>query len=145
MKLFTDTASWKTDEHGLIAETARKFFADTLTPEMPRYIKQGFIDREFWQQAGAQGLMGGSVPVAYGGAGGDMSFDATVLYEIAASGNASWTYIVQGIVIHYILAFGTKAQKQRWIPGLVSGDAVAAIAMTEPGCGSDLPACVAKL
>tara|TARA_R100000005_G_scaffold92371_1_gene65878 strand:- start:6435 stop:7592 length:1158 start_codon:yes stop_codon:yes gene_type:complete len=145
MKLFTDTASWKTDEHALIAETARKFFADTLTPEMPRYIKQGFIDREFWQQAGEQGLMGGSVPVAYGGAGGDMSFDATVLYEIAASGNASWTYIVQGIVIHYILAFGTEAQKQRWIPGLVSGDAVAAIAMTEPGCGSDLQSIRSRL
>ncbi|MFC4271297.1 acyl-CoA dehydrogenase [Sneathiella chungangensis] len=145
MELFTETATWKTEEHGLIAETARKIFADHLTPKMPAYIKQGYIDREFWKLAGQQGLMGGSIPTEYGGSGGNIGFDAIVLYELAASGNASWTYIVQSIVMHYIIAYGTEAQKQRWIPGLVSGESVAAIAMTEPGCGSDLQSIRSRL
>lgn len=82
--------------------------------------------------------MAGAVPEEYGGVGGGISFDAITAYEQARKGDIGWGYGIQSIVTHYVTAYGTDAQKERWLPKLTSGEMVAAIAMTEPGTGSDL-------
>ena len=140
MGLFTPTAAWVQDEHRMFADAVARVYADALVPNIETWVKQGMVSREFWEIAGAQGLMGGSVPEAYGGAGGGMGFDAIAVYEQGAVGDCGWGYSIQSIVIHYLLAYGSEEQKQRWLPDLVTGKRVAAIAMTEPGCGSDLQA-----
>ncbi len=138
MGLFTPTASWVQDEHHMFADAVGRVFADELAPNIEKWNEQGRVDRAFWKLAGDQGLLGGAVPEAYGGAGGGKGFDAIVIYEQGAVGDSGWGFSIQSIVLHYLLAYGTEEQKERWIPGLVSGERVAAIAMTEPGTGSDL-------
>ena len=140
MSLFTPSAAWVTDEHRMFADMAARVYAQDLAPHIPTWVKQGQVDRGFWEIAGAQGLMGGAVPEAYGGAGGGVGFDAITVYEQAVVGDCGWGYSIQSIVTHYLLAYGSDEQKQRWLPDLVAGRRVAAIAMTEPGCGSDLQA-----
>ncbi|SDN63818.1 acyl-CoA dehydrogenase/hypothetical protein [Lutimaribacter pacificus] len=140
MGLFTPTAGWVADEHRMFADAVSRVYADELAPNIEKWIDQGMVDRAFWEKAGAQGIMGGSVPEAYGGAGGGLGFDAIAIYEQGAVGDCGWGYTIQSIVLHYLLTYGSEEQKQRWVPGLVSGERVAAIAMTEPGCGSDLQA-----
>lgn len=138
MGLFTPTATWKQDEHELFAESVRRFFADEMIPNSERWADQQCVDRSFWKNAGEAGLMGGSVPEEYEGSGGGIGFDSVVLYEQGRVGDSGWGYGIQSIVIHYMLAFGTEEQKQRWVPQLISGAKVGALAMTEPGCGSDV-------
>ncbi len=140
MSLFIPSAAWVTDEHRMFADMAARVYAQDLAPHISTWVKQGQVDRSFWKIAGAQGLMGGAVPEAYGGAGGGVGFDAITVYEQGAVGDCGWGYSIQSIVIHYLLAYGSDEQKQRWLPDLVAGRRVAAIAMTEPGCGSDLQA-----
>jgi alkylation response protein AidB-like acyl-CoA dehydrogenase len=131
---------WMEEEHILLANAVRKFFAAELAPHTARWRKNGVVDRDFWRKAGQAGLMGGSVPTEYGGSGGDYSHDTVVIIEHAGTDDSGWGFGIQNIVIHYVMAFGTPEQKQRWLPGLVSGEIVAALAMTEPGTGSDLQA-----
>lgn len=138
MGLFTPLSNWKSEEHELFAESVRRLFADEVAPNIGRWDEQGFVDRGFWMKAGDAGLMGGSVPETYGGSGGGIGFDSVVLYEQGRVGDSAWGYGIQSIVVHYILAFGSEEQKQRWIPGLVSGGTIGALAMSEPGCGSDV-------
>lgn len=140
MQLFTPTAEWVTDEHRMYAESVSRFMDDELKPNIEKWNRQKMVDREFWQAAGANGLMAGAVDEQYGGVGGGMSFDGIVSYLQGASGDGGWGYNIQSIVIHYLNAYGTDEQKAKWLPGLVSGDKISAIAMTEPGCGSDLQA-----
>ena len=138
MGLFTPLSNWKSEEHELFAESVRRLFANEVTPNMGRWDEQGFVDRGFWTKAGDAGLMGGSVPDEYGGSGGGIGFDSVVLYEQGRVGDSAWGFGIQSIVLHYILAFGSDEQKQRWIPGLVSGGMIGALAMSEPGGGSDV-------
>jgi acyl-CoA dehydrogenase len=140
MSLFIPSAAWVTEEHRMFADMAARVYAQDLAPHISKWVKQGQVDRSFWEIAGAQGLMGGAVPEAYGGAGGGVGFDAITVYEQGAVGDCGWGYSIQSIVIHYLMAYGSDEQKQRWLPDLVAGRRVAAIAMTEPGCGSDLQA-----
>ncbi len=140
MSLFTPTAAWRQDEHGIYADMVGRFLDQALVPYVERWAEQGVVDREIWTQAGAAGLLGGAIATDYGGAGGGIGFDAITAYEQAARGDSGWGFSIQSIVMHYIAGFGTEEQKQRWLPGLVSGETVAAIAMTEPGTGSDLQA-----
>lgn len=137
MGLFTPSATWKQDEHELFAESVKRFFADEMIPNAERWADQRCVDRDFWEKAGIAGLMGGSVPEEYEGSGGGIGFDSVVLYEQGRAGDSGWGYGIQSIVIHYLLAFGTEEQKRRWVPKLVSGESVGALAMSEPGCGSD--------
>ena len=134
------SARWASDEHKMFAEMVSRFYADEMVPHSERWIEQGIVDREFWTKAGAAGIMAGSIAETHGGVGGDIGFDAVALYEQTAKGDASWGYGIQSIVAHYIVAYGSEEQKARWLPGLVSGEIVGAIAMTEPGTGSDLQA-----
>ena len=138
MSQLTDSARWAGDEHRMFAEMAGRFFDDELAPNVMRWYEQGVVDRDFWHKAGATGLMGGAVAEEHGGAGGDMGFDSIALYEQARRGDGAWGLGIQSIVTHYVGAYGTDEQKARWLPGLVSGEIVGAIAMTEPGTGSDL-------
>ena len=89
-------------------------------------------------KAGEAGILGAAIEEAYGGAGAGISFDAITIYEQARCSDSGWGFGIQSIVIHYIRAYGTEDQKARWLPKLATGEMVAALAMTEPGGGSDV-------
>ena len=131
-------AAWMTEEHLMFKESTRRFFESELTPHVERWAEQGEVDRDFWYKAGEAGLLGASTPEEFGGAGADHSYDAIISYEQARSGDSGWGFGVHNICIHYVIAYGNDEQKARWLPGLLSGAIVPAIAMTEPGTGSDL-------
>ena len=138
MPLQTTTSTWYSEEHRLYTESVRKFFADQLAPNIQRWIDAGIVDRGFWVKAGEAGILGAAIEEAYGGAGAGISFDAITIYEQARCSDSGWGFGIQSIVIHYIRAYGTEDQKARWLPKLATGEMVAALAMTEPGGGSDL-------
>ena len=138
MSLIKNSPGWAADEHKIFADSTRKLFDAEMAPNIEKWAEQGIVDREFWKSAGQQGIMGGSIAEDYGGFGGGIGFDAITVYEQGRTGDMGWGYGIQSIVIHYIDAYGSEEQKKKWLPKLVSGDRVAAIAMTEPGTGSDL-------
>lgn len=135
----TTTPSWMDDDLKAFRELARTFCAKELTPHTERWAKQQHIDRELWYKAGEVGLLCLSIPEEYGGGGGTFAHEAVLFEEQAYSGDDGWGNAVHsGIVAHYINAYGTEEQKRAWLPKLASGEWVAAIAMSEPGTGSDL-------
>lgn len=138
MTLFTQTSTWNQEEHLLFTDAVKRFYADELVPNMPRYDAEGMVDRDFWQKAGELGIMGGSVPEEYEGSGGSYGFDSITLYEQGKIGDGSWGYGIQSIVIHYLVKYASHDQKTYWLPRLISGKSIGALAMTEPGCGSDV-------
>jgi acyl-CoA dehydrogenase len=122
-----------------LRDIARTFAEKEMKPNLETFIKNKQVNRDLWNKAGAQGLLCLSIPEQYGGGGGDFRHETVVIEEQAAIGDSSWgASLHSGIVAHYILAYGTEEQKQEWLPKLASGEAVGAIAMTEPGTGSDL-------
>ncbi|WP_071286616.1 acyl-CoA dehydrogenase family protein [Mycolicibacterium llatzerense] len=134
-------ASWETDQHRELRQHAAAFLAKEATPNQERWAKNHQVDREFWNKLGDAGLLGLDLPEEYGGAGGDFGFSAVVAEEFAlAHDSASGWSVHSPIVAHYIDTYGSAEQKARWMPKIISGEAVLAIAMTEPGTGSDLQA-----
>jgi len=140
MTLFSNSSIWPKEEHKIFTESIKRFYELELVPNIERWSSNGVVDRSFWLKAGAEGIMGGSVPEKFGGSGGDLGFDSIALYEQARAGDTGWGYGIQSIVIHYLSAYGTLEQKTRWLPLLADGSKIGALAMTEPACGSDVQA-----
>nr|WP_221219467.1 acyl-CoA dehydrogenase family protein [Prauserella isguenensis] len=128
-----------TEELDDFREMARSFCQKELTPHQDRWIENKQIDREVWTKAGEVGLLCLSVPEEYGGGGGTFAHEAVLYEEQARSGDSAWGVSVHnGIVAHYLLAYASEERKREWLPKLASGEWIGAIAMTEPGTGSDL-------
>jgi len=138
MSVFSATASWPQEEHRLFYDAASRLMDDELVPNIEKWNDQGVVDRDFWTKTGEAGILGAALPEEFGGSGGPVSFDAVTAYLQGRKGESSWGFSIQSIVNHYIAGYGTQTQKERWLPKLASGEFVGAIAMTEPGTGSDL-------
>jgi acyl-CoA dehydrogenase len=136
-----DAPAWHSHELEALRESAHRFFAAEFVPNEERWSTAGCVDREVWRQVGAMGFLCAGIPAEHGGGGGSLAHEA-MIYEAAAKATtvAFGNIVHSGIVAHYILAYGTPTQQQRWLPRMASGDAVGAVAMTEPGAGSDLKA-----
>ncbi len=133
-------AAWLTDDHRAFGATVRKFLDQDYEPHRDRWTQDRLVPHAFWEKAGALGVLGASIPVEYGGSGLPRTFDLVTYMEQGRNGDTGWGITVHGIVQHYVLAFATEDQKRAWLPKLTSGEWVGAIAMTEPGTGSDLQA-----
>ncbi|MBS9534805.1 acyl-CoA dehydrogenase family protein [Mycobacterium sp. M1] len=128
-------------ELSAVAELARNYFTSEVLPNEPRHAEQGHPDPALYRRAGELGLSGMSIPEEFGGGGGDFGHLAVLVHEQVSAGAGSLGFAIsEGIVAHYLLAYASDEQKHRWLPKLCSGEWVGAIAMTEPGTGSDLQA-----
>src|SRR2546429_6345375 len=132
-------ASWMSEDVVLLEEQARRFIATEYVPRLESWNERGMYNREVWTKAGAAGLLCPAIPEQYGGAGGTFAHEAVISRELSLAGFDSFgAPLHSGIVAPYILHYGTEEQRRRWLPGLVSGELVGAIAMSEPATGSDL-------
>jgi alkylation response protein AidB-like acyl-CoA dehydrogenase len=127
-------------EHEDFRAVARAFFEKEVAPHHAAWEEAGIVDREVWRKAGERGLLCFDVDEAYGGPGiKDFRYNMVLAEESARAGASGPGFAVHtDIIVPYLSSLGTPAQKRRWLPGCVSGDLVTAIAMTEPGAGSDL-------
>lgn len=133
--------AWMTEDLEIFADAAAKFFERECLPHNERWIEQGKVDRDAWRTAGQAGLLCASTPEEYGGAGGNFAHEVMIMNAQAKMGiDGMGISLHNGIIAPYIYHYGTEEQKQRWLPKLASGERVGAIAMTEPGTGSDLQA-----
>ena len=128
----------------MLQDSLRTFVDREIRPHSERWRQQGVVDRELWTKAGEAGFLGAAIPETYGGSGGNYGHESVICLELARSGDPSWGWAIQSIVAHYVMAYGTEEQKDRWLPGLGTGNLIPAIAMTEPGTGSDLQAVQTK-
>lgn len=134
-------SAWADDDVIALREMATEFFETEALPHRERWAEQKCVDRDFWYKAGELGLLCTSIPEEYGGGGGTLAHDFAVMEAQAACGESGFgNQVHSGLVAHYILAYGSEEQKKRWLPGMASGALVSAVAMTEPGGGSDLKA-----
>jgi acyl-CoA dehydrogenase len=139
LPLFPST--WMNEEHHMLQDSARRFFAEQWVPQAGAWREAGLMPRETWNQAGAQGLLCLSTPTAYGGGGGDFGHEAVVILEASRANLSGWGGgLHSAIVAPYLIHCGTEDQRQRFLPRMVTGELATAIAMTEPGTGSDLQA-----
>jgi len=127
------------EEHELFRAQFRRFAEAEIAPRIPDWNRDGRTDKETWKRAGKEGFLGASAPVEYGGAGGDFLFDAVLMEEMARiRAHAMMMSLHSDICMPYLVHYGSEEQKRRYLPGAISGEIVLAIAMTEPGTGSDL-------
>jgi len=139
MSLSLFPSAWMTDEHRMLQASVARYIADKWVPRAAEFRAAGRMDAAVWRDAGAHGLLCASTPEAYGGGGGDFGHEAVILLEQAKANCSGWGGgLHSAIVAPYLLHYGTEAQKRRWLPRMCSGELIGAIAMTEPGTGSDL-------
>jgi long-chain-acyl-CoA dehydrogenase len=130
---------WMREEHRMLQDSIARFFRDRWVPRAAEWRDAGVMGPQVWREAAGQGLLCLSMPQAYGGGGGDFGHEAVLLIEQARANLSGFGGGVHSaIVAPYILHHGSEAQKARWLPRMASGELIAAIAMTEPGTGSDL-------
>ena len=138
-------SAWMTDDVAAVAELARDFFAQHVAPTAEDSVRNGRPDRDLYRRAGALGLLCMSIPEEYGGGGGSFAHEAAMLSEQTRCGESSMHLGVHSVIVpHYILAYGNEEQKSCYLPKFASGEWISAIAMTEPGAGSDLQAMTTK-
>ena len=126
-------------DHQAFADSFRRFIDKEVTPHHAAWEDQGYVAREVWSQAGANGFLCMSLPEQYGGAGADKLYSVAQMEELARAGTSGIGFGLHSeIVAPYILHYGTEAQKQKYLPQMASGAVVGAIAMSEPAAGSDL-------
>jgi len=127
------------EEHEVFRQSVQRFIEQEITPYHDQWEKDGQVSREVWLAAGKQGFLCASVPEEYGGVGADFLY-STILLEEMAYGNVTGPgfHLHSEIVAPYIMNYGTEEQKKRWLPKMATGECIGAIAMTEPGAGSDL-------
>jgi acyl-CoA dehydrogenase len=132
-------ASWMTEDLTLLQEQTRKFLNAELVPHLEEWHEKGIMDRAAWNKLGEAGLLCAAIPEEYGGAGGTFGHETIINREFALAGlDSIGAPLHSGIVAPYILNYGTEEQKKKWLPRLATGELVGAIAMSEPGAGSDL-------
>jgi acyl-CoA dehydrogenase len=129
---------WMDDELRMLREAVSRFVESEMLPHEARWRKQKHVDRETWRQAGEAGFLLMDVPTEYGGGGGDFRHESVLYEECNRRGLSGFGQGVHSIAAHYVLNYGTEEQKRRWLPRMASGELIGAIAMTEPGAGSDL-------
>lgn len=126
-------------DHELFRDSVRKFLEQEAVPFHHQWEKDGHVDRALWNKAGEAGMLCSHLPEEYGGMGADFLYSAVVIEEIGRAGLTGIGFSLHSdIAAPYILHYGSEALKRKYLPKLVSGEMVAAIAMTEPGAGSDL-------
>jgi acyl-CoA dehydrogenase len=131
---------WYDEELEALRSQAERFVAREITPRQEAWYEQGYTDRCVWETAGELGILLPDVAIEYGGSGGTFAHEAVIARELCLAGDSSWRSCKQIHVIaaHYIERYGTEAQKQRWLPGLASGELIAGMGMSEPDGGTDL-------
>ncbi|QIZ62696.1 acyl-CoA dehydrogenase [Acinetobacter indicus] len=128
-------------EHEAFRDTVRKFYEKEVLPNTEKYEQQQHVDRDLWNKAGELGLLCTTMPEQYGGSGVDRLYSMILIEEQAYAGDSATGFSLHSdIVANYIHNFGNEQQKQYWLPKMATGEVVTAIAMTEPGTGSDLQA-----
>jgi acyl-CoA dehydrogenase len=129
---------WMDDDLRMLREAVSRFVETEMLPKEPRWRAAHRVDYETWRAVGEAGFLLMDVPSEYGGGGGDFRHESVLYEELARRGISGFGQGVHSIAAHYVLNYGSEEQKQRWLPRMASGELVGAIAMTEPGAGSDL-------
>jgi acyl-CoA dehydrogenase len=140
MTLHASASQFTEEDLSMFRESVSRFLDANAPPEkVAQWNTDKVVERNLWRQAGEFGMLGVAVPEAYGGLGGDFRHERILIEEMGARGLEGWGVAVHNMIVApYLIAFATEAQRQAWLPGVVSGDTVLAIAMTEPSGGSDL-------
>ncbi|NUU38230.1 acyl-CoA dehydrogenase family protein [Pseudomonas sp. C2B4] len=138
MQLENYTSPWMDADLGAFRDSIRRFVREQLVPQEDKWREQHRSDRSAWLACGEMGMILPDMPSEYGGADGTPAHYAVAMEELTYAGVMSIALSINHIVGHYILASGTEAQKQQWLPKIASGECITSIAMTEPGTGSDL-------
>ena len=127
------------ETHNIFRESVKRFIQKHVVPYHEEWEKLGVVSRDFWLEAGAAGILCPDLPTKYGGPGGDFRHNIIVLEEMMKVGaSGPGIQVHSDVVSPYILHYGTESQKSSWLPGMCEGRLISAIAMTEPGTGSDL-------
>ncbi len=131
--------AWAGEDVVMLYDMARRFMADEIAPHYDEYEKNEIVDRSAWEKAGAAGLLCASMPEEFGGAGGTYAHESAIIDAVSHAGVDGFGIVLHNaIVAPYILHYGSEEQKRKWLPRLATGELIGAIAMTEPGAGSDL-------
>ncbi|MCX7306208.1 MAG: acyl-CoA dehydrogenase family protein [Hyphomicrobiales bacterium] len=131
--------AWRDEEVGMLYDMAHRFLSEEIAPRYDEFEKNEMVDRSCWERAGAAGLLCASMPEEYGGSGGSFAHESAIIEAIAHVGVDGFGIgLHNAIVAPYILHYGSQEQKRNWLPRMASGELIGAIAMTEPGAGSDL-------
>ncbi|MBN9003946.1 MAG: acyl-CoA dehydrogenase family protein [Rhizobiales bacterium] len=129
------------DEHDLFRANVRRFVREEVAPHADAWRARGYIDRDLWRKAGALGFLCASTPEEYGGGGGNFWHESIIIEELARAAFPDFSIPLQNVILApYLMQYGTEQQKHRWLPRMASGELVAALAMSEPGAGSDVRA-----
>ena len=130
-----------TAEHELFRDQVRRFIEEDVVPYHAQWERDGIVPRSVWLKAGAQGLLCPTMPQEYGGAGADFGFSAVLVEELARVNASALGFTLHSdIAAPYILTYGTEEAKRHWLPQMARGERIGALALTEPGIGSDLKA-----